>query len=90
MAVKKVIEDTKSEEKRLEPQLVRTKKGCMFCDKKTEPSYVDSATLKRFMSDRARIHPKQKTSICSKHQRRVTKEIKHARHLGLLPFVATI
>ena len=67
-----------------------SKRSCTFCDKKTEPSYTDSAMLRKLMNDRARILPRAKTGVCSKHQRRVSREIKHARHLALLPFVPKI
>lgn len=66
------------------------KRVCMFCESKTEPLYTDSVTLKRFMSDRAKITSRTKTGTCSKHQRALAREIKHARHLALLPFVARI
>ncbi len=68
----------------------RRKRVCAFCEGKKEPTYIDSQTLKKFMSDRSRIIPRSKSGVCSKHQRRVTREIKHARHLALLPFVASI
>lgn len=68
----------------------RTKRVCLFCETKKEPTYIDSQTLRKFMSDRSRIVPRAKSGVCSKHQRRVTREIKHARHLALLPFVASI
>lgn len=69
---------------------VRSKKVCYFCESKTEPTFTDSATLKKYISDRARIVPKMRTGACSKHQRRITKHIKYARHLALLPFVPNV
>lgn len=68
----------------------RTKKVCNFCENKSMPIYTDSAALKRFLSDRGKIIPKLRSGLCSKHQRRVATEIKHARHLALLPFVLKI
>lgn len=68
----------------------KTKKGCFFCQNKKEPDFTDSVTLRRFISDRSRIHPKLRTGVCSKHQRRLTRQIKYARHLALLPFVPRI
>ena len=68
----------------------RAKKYCYFCDTKKEPTYTDSALLKKYMSDRARIIGKARSGICSKHQRVVTKHIKYARHLALLPFIAKV
>ena len=69
---------------------IKATKKCSFCEGEREPSYLDSATLKRYTSDRARIQPKMRTGVCSKHQRRLTKHIKYARHLALLPFVNKI
>lgn len=69
---------------------VTVKKGkrvCPFCKDNSKPSYTDSVLLRKFMSDRSRILPRVKTGVCSKHQRGVTREIKHARHLALLPFI---
>lgn len=65
----------------------RDKKFCAFCQNKKEPAYTDAASLRRYFSERARIVSRQRSGACSKHQRRVSKEIKYARHLGLLPFV---
>ncbi len=65
----------------------RIKKVCVFCEGKTSPSYIDSVTLRRFLSDRGKILSKMRSGLCSKHQRRVAEEVKHARHLALLPFV---
>lgn len=65
----------------------RGKRICLFCESKSEPSFTDSVVLKKFMSDRSRILPRLKTGVCSKHQRGITREIKHARHLALLPFI---
>lgn len=70
-----------------ESQKERVKKACSFCQKKLDPSYTDINTLRRFLTDRAKIVPKSKSSLCSKHQRIVTKQIKYARHLSLLSFI---
>lgn len=67
-----------------------TKRGCFFCQHKKEPEFTDSVTLRKFISDRSRIQPKIRTGVCSKHQRRLTRQIKYARHLALLPFVPSI
>ena len=66
------------------------KKVCFFCDQQKSPDYTDAVTLRRFMNDRARIVPKMRTGVCAKHQRRLTKEIKYARHLALLPFTVKV
>ncbi len=69
---------------------VKAKKGCLFCQSKQEPSYADLATLKRFMTDRAKIVSKERSGACSRHQRAISKNIKWARHLALLPFVPKV
>lgn len=68
----------------------KPKKVCLFCQNKIAPSYSDTSTLRRFITDRAKIVPKAKSNLCSKHQRRVSREIKYARHLSLLPFTPKI
>ena len=81
-SVSKEVESTKDAPKEHSAKSRR----CPFCQNHTEPTYTDSTVLKKYLSDRARIIGKQRSRLCSKHQRRVTREIKHARHLALLPF----
>ncbi len=65
------------------------RKVCMFCqDKEKEIDYKDVQTLKRFVSDRGKILPRRITGACAKHQRKVTKEVKRARQVALLPYSA--
>lgn len=65
-------------------------KGCFFCQNKQIPEFTDSATVKRFLSERGKILPKGYTRLCSKHQRAAAKQIKYARHLALLPFTPKV
>jgi small subunit ribosomal protein S18 len=83
MAMKKRISSNRRNE-------APVNKKCFFCEAGKEPSYTDSATLKKYMSDRARIVGKGRTGVCSRHQRVLSKAIKHARHLALLPFVPSL
>ena len=65
------------------------KKVCQFCvDKVMFIDYKDTARLRRFISDRAKIQPRRITGTCAKHQRQLTESIKRARHIALLPFTA--
>lgn len=66
------------------------KKVCFFCENKSVPTYTDAITLKKFMTDRGKIVPKLRSGVCSKHQRRVAREVKRARHLALLPFTLSV
>ncbi len=62
-------------------------KPCLYCEKKTVPSWRDYEVLATFLSPRSRILSSKLTGICSRHQRKVAMAIKQARHLALLPFV---
>lgn len=68
----------------------RSKRECFFCKNKSTPSYTDLASLRRYLTDRAKIVGRERSGICSKHQRGITKNIKYARHLVLLPFVPKV
>lgn len=83
----KVVEENEAESK---TAVKSTKRVCYFCQSKTNPSYTDMNVLKRFVTDRAKIVAKAKSNLCSKHQRFVTKQIKYARHLALLPFTPKV
>ena len=61
--------------------------NCPFCHNDTEPELREFETLRRYMSERGKILAHTHTGICSKHQRAIAQQIKHGRHLGLLPFV---
>lgn len=62
-------------------------KKCYFCDEKKSPSFEDVATAQRFLTERGKIIPRSRSGLCSKHQKALARNIKHARHLALLPFV---
>lgn len=79
------MEQTEESQKTLRP-----KKACFFCQSKTKPSYTDTAVLRRFVTDRAKIVLRAKSGLCSKHQRAMTKQVKYARHLSLLPFTPKV
>ena len=65
----------------------RRKKVCAFCGANAQPvDYKDTATLKRYISERGKILPRRVTGTCAKHQRSVTVAVKRARHVALLPY----
>jgi len=69
----------------------RTKeKKCFFCQREISPDYKKPEVLNRFISDRGKIISRGRTGICAKHQRLLAREIKRARYLALLPFVARV
>ncbi|EKD86191.1 MAG: ribosomal protein S18 [uncultured bacterium] len=60
---------------------------CFYCEEGKEPTFHDIQTLQRFLTERGKIISRARTGLCAKHQKLLTKNIKYARHLGLLPFV---
>ena len=67
----------------------RRRRVCIMCaDKIKYVDYKNASFLRRFVSDRARIETRRKTSACAKHQRALARAIKRARHLALLPYTA--
>ncbi|MBI2330272.1 30S ribosomal protein S18 [Candidatus Daviesbacteria bacterium] len=86
----KAIEVPKTEEVGKPGGASGAKRVCFFHQSKTEPTYTDIVTLRKFITDRAKIVAKAKTNLCSKHQREVCRQIKYARHLALLPFVPKV
>lgn len=63
-------------------------KVCKFCqDKISEIDYKDISKLKRYISGRGKILPKFTTGTCLKHQRVLSRAIKRARFIGLLPYI---
>jgi small subunit ribosomal protein S18 len=66
----------------------RRKKVCQFCVAKTEAiDYKDTATLRKFITERSKILPRRTTGNCADHQRKLTTAIKQARIAALIPFV---
>jgi len=60
---------------------------CYFCQYNIrEIDFKDTELLRNFISGLAKIRARKRTGVCSKHQRRLAKAIKRARHLGLLPY----
>ena len=65
------------------------RKVCRFCvDKVAHIDYKDTAKLRRYVSERAKILPRRMTGTCAAHQRQLTEAIKRARHIALLPYTA--
>ena len=66
-----------------------TKKICPF---KEDPAlinkidYKEYKFLRKFITDQGKIIPAHVTGVSAKYQRLLTKEIKKARNIALLPF----
>ncbi len=51
--------------------------------------YKDTATLRKFISERGKIRARRVTGLSVQDQRKVAIAIKNARELALLPYAAT-
>ena len=78
----------RSEAPRRKGGMHRRKKVCVFCGKDHAIDYKDAATLKKYVSESGKILPRRITGTCSIHQREVTKAIKKARVVALMPYIA--
>ncbi len=66
------------------------RKVCAFCvDKDKAIDYKDPSKLRRYVSGKGKVEPRRKTGTCARHQRVLALAIKRARHLALLPYVAS-
>lgn len=50
--------------------------------------YRDERKLRRFINEQGKIIPRRITGLSAKEQRLLTKSIKWARHLAIIPFVS--
>ena len=67
----------------------RRRKVCQFCvDKVEHIDYKDTARLRKYVSDRAKILPRRMTGTCAMHPRQLTEAIKRARHVALMPYTS--
>ncbi|MBU4462021.1 30S ribosomal protein S18 [Patescibacteria group bacterium] len=61
---------------------------CYFCQKNTnEIDFKNADVLSKFISSAYKIKNRKKTGLCAMHQRGVSKAIKRARQLGIMPYL---
>lgn len=62
---------------------------CHFCvNKELAIDYKNTDLIRRFLSSFARIVPRKRSGLCSEHQRKLSTEVKRARVMALVPFIA--
>ena len=80
----------RKELRKVRKKLYIRKKICRFCaDPSAEIFYRDFNTLKHFVTDRGKIIPRRISGNCAKHQRHLTRAIKRARVVSIMPFTAS-
>ena len=66
----------------------RRRKTCPFSGANAPKiDYKDVKLLQRYISERGKIVPSRITAVCSKKQRELSKAIKRARFMALIPYV---
>ena len=64
-------------------------KICKFCENKDfDFNYKNERKLRNFTNERGKIIPRRMTGTCAKHQRKLSKAIKRARYMAILPFTS--
>lgn len=62
---------------------------CEFCAEEIEGiDYRDLDLLRKYVTESGRILGRSRTGACAKHQRMLTRAVKRARHLAMLPYTA--
>ena len=51
-----------------------------------EVDYKDPETLRRYINEKGKIVPRRVTGTCALHQRHISKQIKRARAIALMPY----
>jgi len=65
----------------------RPAKACPMCEAGVrQVNYKDDKTLGRLMTEQGKILPRRMTGTCARHQRQVSRAIKRARYLALVPY----
>ncbi len=68
---------------------VRRSRNCPFVGEGAPViDYKDVKLLSKFISERGKIVPSRISSVSAKNQRKLSKAIKQARNLALLPYLA--
>ena len=64
------------------------RKVCRFCvDRVVEIDYKNTTLLRNFVTERGKMISGRSTGNCAKHHRMLTRAIKRARNLALLPYI---
>lgn len=69
--------------------MLKKRRICRFCEERVlYIDYKDEKRLLRFTTEQGKIIPRRTSGNCATHQHQLTRAIKRARHLALIPFVA--
>ena len=63
----------------------RKKKVCAMCTGKNV-DWKDTEILRRYTNEKGKILPRRVTGNCAEHQRYISKQVKRARAVALMPY----
>ncbi len=66
----------------------KSKRICRFCENNI--AYIDyreEKQLIKFLTEQGKIIPKRISGTCAKHQRQLSRAVKIARQLSLIPYI---
>ncbi|HHW08720.1 MAG TPA: 30S ribosomal protein S18 [Firmicutes bacterium] len=67
----------------------KRRKVCSFCVDKIESiDFKEVGRLRRYLTERGKLLPRRISGNCAGHQRQLTKAVKRARQIALLPYTA--
>ncbi len=76
-----------SSKKGKKKKVLKRQTVCALCQNGVgEISYTDSYRLKKFISRKGKIISRFRTGNCNRHQNNVTRSIKRARQMSILPY----
>ena len=66
-------------------------KICKFCENKDfDFNYKNEKKLRNYTTERGKILSRRMSGTCARHKRKLTKAIKRARYMALLPFTSEV
>lgn len=68
------------------PRKAKGRTDCKVCEHNLVLTYKQPDELKRYMNKLGKILPRRATRLCAKHQRQLSREVKRARKMALLPY----
>ncbi len=77
--------------KRIKKTTPTTTKRCRFCGTKEQERAIDyknAEFLRGFLTERGKMLPSRISGACCKHQRWLSREVRKARTMALLPYSA--
>lgn len=71
----------------MSPMRRKPRQTCEICKHNIELTYKRPEELRRYMNRLGKILPRRVSRMCAKHQRVLSREVKRARTMALLPYV---